>query len=63
MASTARATDIGTQVGYQLTVGRTAQMQVCPVASLSLGMGPNDVDGGGIDAVRASAGQHRLRVW
>ena len=43
------ATDIGTQVGYQLTVGRTAQVQVCPVASLSLGMGPNDVDGGGTD--------------
>ena len=43
------ATDIGAQVGYQLTVGRTAQMQVCPVASLSLGMGPNDVDGGGTD--------------
>jgi len=43
------ATDLGAQVGYQLTVGRVAQMQVCPVASLSLGMGPNDIDGGGTD--------------
>ena len=32
--------DLGAQAGYQLTLGRAAQMQVCPVASLSLGMGP-----------------------
>jgi len=43
------ATDIGAQVGYQMTVGRSAQASVCPVASLSLGMGPNDVDAGGTD--------------
>ncbi len=39
--------DLGAQVGYQLTVGKASQ--VCPVASLSLGMGPNDVDAGGTD--------------
>ncbi|MEO8089846.1 MAG: hypothetical protein ABI703_06090 [Gemmatimonadales bacterium] len=41
--------DLGAQVGYQLTVGRVAQAQVCPVASLSLGMGPKDIDAGGTD--------------
>ena len=40
------AIDLGAQAGYQLTV---SQAQVCPVASLSLGMGPNDVDGAGTD--------------
>ena len=42
--------DLGVQGGYQLTVGRVAQAQVCPVASLSLGMGPKDIDAGGTDA-------------
>ncbi len=42
--------DLGAQVGYQLTVGRVAQAQVCPVASFSLGMGPNDIGGTGVDA-------------
>lgn len=40
------AMDLGAQAGYQLTV---SQAQVCPVASLSLGMGPKDVDGAGTD--------------
>ena len=40
------AIDLGAQAGYQLTV---SQAQVCPVASLSLGMGPKDVDGAGTD--------------
>ena len=43
------ATDVGAQVGYQLTVGRAAQAQVCPTASLSLGMGPKNIDAGGTD--------------
>ena len=38
--------DIGAQAGYQLTV---SQAQVCPVASLSLGMGPKDIDPSGTD--------------
>jgi hypothetical protein len=40
------AIDLGAQAGYQLTV---SQAQVCPVASLSLGMGPKDVDVAGTD--------------
>jgi len=43
------AMDLGAQVGYQLSVGRVAQAQVCPVASLTLGMGPKDIDAGGTD--------------
>ena len=35
------ATDLGVQGGYQLTVGQ-AQMQLCPVASFGVGMGPKD---------------------
>jgi hypothetical protein len=42
--------DLGAQVGYQLTVGKVAQAQVCPIASLSLGMGPKDIGGSDIDA-------------
>ena len=42
--------DLGAQAGYQLTVGRVAQAQVCPVASFGVGMGPNDIDGFGTDA-------------
>jgi hypothetical protein len=33
---------IGANVGYQLTLGKTADIHVCPVASLELGMGPDD---------------------
>ena len=43
------ALDLGVQGGYQLTIGKVAQAQVCPVASFSLGMGPKDVDLGGTD--------------
>lgn len=43
-------TDLGLQGGYQLTVGKVAQAQVCPVASFGVGMGPKDIGGAGIDA-------------
>jgi hypothetical protein len=33
---------IGANVGYQMTMGKTGQFNVCPVASLALGMGPDD---------------------
>jgi len=42
------ATDLGLQGGYQLTVGN-ARMQVCPVASFGVGMGPKDIGGFGVD--------------
>lgn len=41
---------LGVQGGYQLTVGRASQAQICPVASFGVGMGPNDIGGSGIDA-------------
>jgi len=43
------AMDLGVQGGYQLTVGQ-AQMQLCPVASFGVGMGPKDIGGTGVDA-------------
>jgi hypothetical protein len=33
---------IGANVGYQMTLGRAGQFHLCPVASLALGMGPDD---------------------
>jgi hypothetical protein len=33
---------IGAHAGYQMAVGRTGQFQLCPVARLGLGMGPDD---------------------
>lgn len=41
------AIDLGAQVGYQMSVGKAAQ--ICPVASLGLGMGPKDIDAAGSD--------------
>jgi outer membrane protein with beta-barrel domain len=32
----------GAHAGYQMKLGRTGKMNVCPVASLALGMGPDD---------------------
>jgi outer membrane protein with beta-barrel domain len=36
---------IGAHVGYQMKLGRTGKLAVCPVANLSLGMGPDDEAG------------------
>ena len=33
---------VGANVGYEMTLGKNAQFNVCPVASLNLGMGPDD---------------------
>ena len=33
---------IGANAGYQLNVGQSANIHVCPVASFELGMGPDD---------------------
>jgi hypothetical protein len=41
-AADASSLGIGANVGYQLTVGKAANVHVCPVASLELGMGPDD---------------------
>jgi hypothetical protein len=34
--------EIGANAGYQMKLGRSGRMHVCPVASLVLGMGPDD---------------------
>ena len=33
---------IGAHAGYQMKLGRTGKMALCPVANLALGMGPDD---------------------
>lgn len=45
---------IGANVGYQMTVGKAANIHVCPTASLELGMGPDD-DAAGINASSRAA--------
>jgi hypothetical protein len=42
--------DVGGQVGYQLAVGRSAKAELCPIAGFSLGFGPDDILGTGVDA-------------
>jgi hypothetical protein len=45
---------IGANVGYQLTMGRTANIHVCPVAAFELGMGPDSDSTLGSPAVNRS---------
>jgi Outer membrane protein beta-barrel domain len=35
---------IGAHAGYQMKLGRTGKINLCPVASMALGMGPDDDD-------------------
>ncbi len=41
-AADASSLGIGANVGYQLSMGKAANIHVCPVASFELGMGPDD---------------------
>jgi hypothetical protein len=41
--------DFGLSGGYQIPLQSTRAMEVCPVASLSIGSGPNDVLGSDVD--------------
>jgi hypothetical protein len=41
-AADASSLGIGANVGYQLTLGKSANIHVCPVAGFELGMGPDD---------------------
>lgn len=41
--------DFGLSGGYQIPLQSSRTMEVCPVASLSVGSGPNDVLGSGVD--------------
>ena len=45
---------IGAHAGYQMKLGRAGKMNLCPVASLALGMGPDDEDAN-IDAGQTNA--------
>jgi hypothetical protein len=52
---------IGVNLGYQLAMGKSADIHVCPVASLELGMGPDsDAAGGGNPAVDRSSREINL---
>jgi len=37
-----KSMEIGAHAGYQMNLGRSSRLALCPVASLSLGMGPDD---------------------
>jgi hypothetical protein len=51
----ASSTGIGIGAGYQMTVGKSKQLHLCPVASLGLSMGPKDIGGSGNDLSGRSA--------
>lgn len=47
--------EVGATVGYQIALGRAGAMQLCPVASLSLGFGPTNTQNSGVDRSRKAA--------
>jgi outer membrane autotransporter protein len=47
---------LGAHAGYQMKLGRTQKMALCPVASLALGMGPDD------DALEINSSQTNAHV-
>jgi hypothetical protein len=53
-AADASSLGIGANVGYQLTLGKSANIHVCPVAGFELGMGPDD-DASETDASQQNA--------
>lgn len=48
--------DLGASLGYQLDLGSTGQAQLCPTASTSLQLGPNNAFGSGVERSTFSAG-------
>ena len=44
------STTVTGEVGYQVGLGATQTLQLCPIASATLGFGPNDILGSDIDA-------------
>jgi hypothetical protein len=44
------STTVSGAVGYQVGLGATQTLQLCPIASASLGFGPNDIMGSDVDA-------------
>ena len=53
---TGTATSYGVAVGYQLAVGASGRAQLCPFVSGSLGFGPKDIRGTGVDLSTRGAG-------
>jgi hypothetical protein len=51
---------IGANLGYQLAMGKSADIHVCPVASLELGMGPDSDAAGAIPAIDRSTREINL---
>ena len=43
-------TVLGAEAGYQVPLNTTSTVQLCPMVSGSIGMGPKDINGSGIDA-------------
>ena len=48
--------DLGALLGYQIDVGSAGQAQLCPIASTTLQVGPNNAFGSGVSRSTFSAG-------
>jgi hypothetical protein len=48
--------DLGASLGYQLDIGAAGQAQVCPIASTSVRLGPNNAFGSGVERSTFGAG-------
>ena len=48
--------DLGASLGYQIDLASTGQAQLCPIASTSLQLGPNNAFGSGVERSTFSAG-------
>jgi hypothetical protein len=47
--------EVGATAGYQIALGRTGAIQLCPVASFGLGLGPTNRLNAGVDRSRKTA--------
>jgi hypothetical protein len=47
--------ELGASVGYQIPLGKTARVQLCPVASFGIGIGPKSTFNSGIDRSNKTA--------
>ena len=47
--------EIGATAGYQIALGRTGAIQLCPIASFGLGLGPTNTLNSGVDRSRKTA--------
>ena len=47
--------ELGTSVGYQIPLGKTARAHLCPVASFGVGIGPQNTFNSGVDRSNKTA--------